>query len=323
MSPKREVKKLGETLTVRRFQRFKLGKQTMQKLVLPAFQKIDAGRVQERMKNCGEFINVATCTNCEKEHFQGFNRCKVRWCIPCNAVKVKIWISKLCEPLKNWTNSGNKIALLTLTMKDQPMGKLDNMLNVLQIAWRIFQNGKGNRKRFNKRFIGGVKSLEVKVGKGSGMWHAHYHLLVMYEAGRYQKDFDWLCEEWNKSVCMALKSNLSEKQGSVHIKQLKGDKSFLKGIIEGVKYIMKPETEIYKPERLQEAYNALYGRRAQSTFGKLYGISKEVEKENNIDEKKLDRFICQACGCTEAVLHTELYKEINKNLLDIDYSRMY
>ena len=55
------------------------------------------------------------------------------------------------------------------------------------------------RKEFKNRYHGGVRSLEVKIGENSKMWHPHFHTMVLKR--KYSADdYSFLAPAWSKSV---------------------------------------------------------------------------------------------------------------------------
>lgn len=291
----------------------------MHQYVIPAFQKIECGEHVKVLKKCSEVVHVAICKKCFKPHYKGFVRCRSKWCLSCSRIKSHIWVRKLSPEFIKWIDDSGHIFMFNLTITDQK--SLKKMLELLQKSWSIFTNGRGNRKQFQERFLGGVKSLEVKIGENSGLWHAHYHMIIMSKG--FNRDYEWLKEEWEKATAKAFKKPKGTKVGSIFISQVQKGPNMIKSILEAVKYVVKPPDKkqnetisIYEKNHLQEAYDALYRKRQQSTWGLLYGIQKKVETEDLEDEKKTENFICQSCGFTEAEFQSLLYDEINYELYD-------
>lgn len=295
-----------------RWQKYVHSRKTMNEIVIPAFDK--AGIIDE-VKNltiCGKFVYAAECCSCSTKHFKGYNKCRSRWCINCNHVRALAWVARLLPVLKEQMDRGNHITLMNLTVKDMPRGQLKKQIEGLQKAWRLMLDGNGTRKIFKERYPGGIRSLEVKQGKNSKQWHGHYHALgVQYT---FAKDYDWISERWKMATSKVFGVN-----GSVWLHGIDKKNSLLKAVIECLKYIMKPELEIYTDqELLREAWSTLKGKRQINTWGILRGLAKQVEKDIlEQDEKKLTDFICQYCGCNEAELKVLMWTELQDvNLLD-------
>lgn len=292
----------------------------MDELIVPAFMEVVPAE-GEKIRICGEFVYTADCLNCGTKHFHGYNRCRSRWCLNCNYTRSLIWIAKLIPVMERWVADGKYISMLNFTIKDTE--KLFDGLNILERSFRNIYNSTAKKRiRWKDRFPGGVRSLEVKKGKNSKLWHPHYHCLVLQDYK--QKDFYWLRDEWKSAV-----QNYSMDEGSVWIKEVKqnGAYSLLKAVVEVLKYILKPDDTLYQVDKLTgqydaltEAYWTLKGKRQTNTWGLLRGLNKEVDKEleKDIDEKKLADFICQRCGCDEYELQTSIYSVVrDENVFDL------
>lgn len=143
--------------------------------------------------------------------------------------------------------------------------------------------------------LAGIRSLEVVIGENSCLWHVHLHCLVFQKG--FSQDFEWLKNEWNNVVCRELGVNSSEKFGSVYIKQVEKE-DLMTSCLEVIKYIMKPNYEIYKnPNIFKIAYSCLKGRRQVNSWGVLRKLVQEVEKEDAENlEQKIENFTCENCG---------------------------
>lgn len=295
--------------------RYLYGREIMSNAVLPAFEKAEIPDLK-RMKYCGHVVNVIGCKACLSQHFAGFWRCLNRWCINCNHVKVLAWLARLVPVVKEWKEQGKYVSVLNFTIKDTLA--LKDGLNLLENSFRDMYNDKKMRKIWKNRFPGGIRSLEVKIGKNSERWHPHLHCLVLQDS--YNKDFEWLRDEWQritKNNSFGVYEDNPEKIGSVWIKEIKSVDSVLNGVVETLKYIMKPETELYKDsELLMEAWSELKGKRQINTWGILRGLSKQVDEDiEHTEIKKLTEFVCQNCGCTEGELNSIVYDLVKDNVL--------
>lgn len=283
----------------------------MSSVVIPAFEVAGIREEVMKMKDCGKMISVIECTSCQTRHFAGFNRCKSRWCVTCAHVKVLAWVARILPVAENWLASGGNISMLNFTIKD--VDNLDDGLTILNESFRALYNVPSKRKRWQERFPGGIRSLEVKRGKNSRLWHPHIHSIVLQPAG-YRKDFAWLKTEWERYTSKQWKKLFledPEKTGSVWIKKITG-KNLLKSVCETLKYIVKPELSLYKEkENLLECVETLKGKRQINTWGLFRGLNKDVDEDiEKSEEKKLTDFICQRCGCTEGELKKLLYDDI-------------
>lgn len=284
------------------FERYKNGRFLMHQKVIPVFEEAGIESEVKRLKECGWSVNVISCQSCNTKHFAGFWRCKSRWCVCCGHIKILAWVARLVPILEDWLKRGNQITMVNFTIRDTE--KLEDGILTLEKGWRRLTNyDRKHRERWKMRFPGGVRSLEVKVGRNSGKWHPHFHMLCLQES--FKKDFEWLRDEWAWAL-----GNEQEKEGSVWLKGIKAN--LLQSVVETLKYIIKPGDGLYKKNRLEEAYYQLKGKRQINTWGLLRGISKQVEEDvESAEQKKLTEFICQRCGCTEGELYSVLFVEAN------------
>jgi hypothetical protein len=246
--------------------------------------------------------------------------------------------------------------MLNFTVRDG--FPLEERIGFLQDSFReIYNSDRKRRKYWIERFPGGIKSLEVKTGSGSGAWHPHYHCLVMQEGNKeFVKDYEWVSSAWHEitgfktnnvrllktgEVVEVAETVLRKDgtpdlnyNGNVFIKKVsaRGKKGILSAVCESLKYIVKVDETIFGKDGagiknmtlFEEAYYTLKGKRQTSTWGILYGITEEKISEDmkNENEEDLIEFICQRCGCTRGTLIDLIYREIGANiLLDIKKSK--
>lgn len=313
----------------------------MEEEVIPAFRSIEYWGIG-RLERCGEVVRVLECRDCGTRHFAGFSRCKDRWCLPCSRVKALIWIKRTLDIMDKLGPSYD-YHMITFTVQDKD--DLAERISFLYQSWRRLVHGRATRERFHSRFVGGQRSLEVKLGANSGKWHVHYHCLAATRAPAvgvgsaaprvrnsfspedggefgadhsptggtgYQKDFDWLMPAWKKAT---------DGQGSVEIHKVKErGLGRIAAIVEVLKYISKPGSSILKDrDRLQEMVRVLRHVRQVNAWGCFRGMVGQVERDlDRWEEKKLAEFICQRCGCTEGELYSVLEAGlVNEVLYDI------
>lgn len=276
-----------------------------QQQVISAFERLGLQHVVSKLKECGTFINIIECVKCLTKHFAGFNRCKSRWCLPCQAVRAKSWVARIAEKIFELvSNDDYKLCFLTFTLRNRE--NLRCMICEMERYWReLVHECKEYRKKFKERFVGGVRSLEVKRGEGSGLWHVHFHCLVVVR--EYEKDSSWLIPAWKE---------ITKGEGSVDVRGVKVNtgEDIVSVACEVAKYIVKPGK--FDVDDLAELYNALVGKRQINTWGLFRGLGKVVERDmDKVEEKKLEQFICSMCGSHEGILRTINYKLLDDEVL--------
>ncbi len=252
----------------------------------------------DKIKDCGNYIRTIKCSHCGTDHFKSFHRCKSKFCTLCQRVKSQLWTAHLYSWLKQWLEQGNYVVFLNLTIQDTQ--SLQNGINILEGAWRDM-SGKQYRKAFLSKFPGGFRSLEVKTGANSGLWHPHLHALVIKE--RYSNDIEFLKYVWPKSVDKNGGYAVNSKILPFKRQPGEPDEQFnlrlIKAVKEVCKYITKFNWTEEKPERVAEMYWALKGKRQYAVWGALANVRHEVEQDlavKSVDDVK--DFVCQVCGCT-------------------------
>lgn len=260
----------------------------MYECVIPSFKV--SGISTENMELCGQFINSIDCKCCHAKHFAGFKKCKSRWCSNCNHLRSLLWMAKLYPVLFKWVDDGNNVFKVGFTVKDTD--SVREGLDLIETSWRgMTHDDKNFRKYWKGRFVGGIRSLEVKIGRHSKQWHPHLHCLLLTD-GTFHRDYNYLKDNWeyhtNKFYSLVLRDK-TEKIGSVYLKGL-DSQDLMKELAEAIKYLTKfddcveyiAKSKVVNggeyPNRLVELVFELKGKRAINTWGILRGLNKEVEK---------------------------------------------
>ena len=281
----------------------------MHDIVIPAAIRADvlASDIY-KMKTCLENFAVYKCSCCGHLQVASHYRCKNRFCVMCQHQRTKIWLARLIPLLKKWKEDGNYVCMLNFTMID--LENLSDMIFAINNAFRILSHdNKYNRKWFQDRFPGGVRSLEVVIGVNSGIWHVHLHCIVLQD--KFERDYNELERRWNNACQLAL--GVTEgKVGSVYISSVQGN--FEQSILEVIKYILKPNVDLYKiPDKFREAYDCLKGRKQVNSWGLFRNLINIIDKEYNKETKD---FECVDCGCNVATVKFLDLEECNLNDYD-------
>ena len=169
------------------------------------------------------------------------------------------------------------------------------MLDDISSFWRDFYNSNRSfRNEFKKRFLGGLRSTEIKKGR-NGNWHVHLHLFLISDK-EFRKDFDFLKSRWKF---------VTNGEGSVWIKQAKT----YDVVVEVIKYITNLEK--VSLDDLGEIYLNVKNRRLVSSLGILRGVEKKVESD--LDSSVADDvdFVCRVCGFDRYKFESVLYNEVD------------
>lgn len=257
-----------------------------------------------KLAECGEFVRLAECSNCGTEFFNGYSRCRRKYCPNCEHSKGMIWAARVYQRVSVMVDDFD-FYFLTLTVKS--FDNLEKMIDCLEKAWRyIKHDNKHYRKLFKDRFVGGLRNMEVKLGTGGHGWHAHYHILMAARKG-FQRDIDWLREAWIKAT-----DGLGTQP---YIKKIRKNR-LINGVLETTKYIIKFNPGQYKDNDLIQLVYGLRHKRRINTFGLFYGLGRQVDKDiENLEqkEKSLNGFICTICGSQSANLIIKHFNQISED----------
>lgn len=285
---------------------------------------------------CGDKKYFKKCTDCGRVYFDGFESCKNRFCPVCQKLKSLRLFAKLYPTVMKLMRQGYIVKMLTFTIKDTE--RLSDGVSLIKKAFRVFSHeNKKYRNIFDNLYIGGIKSLEVKRGNNSKLWHPHFHALVISKTA--QQDFNAVNLMWNKTLVKLVNSSdtqiydkkhfddgfylteeeklvLKDKLGFVHMQSLNVSSldTRVKCIYECIKYITKYDENL--DTDLPELVTSLKGIRTVDSFGILRDIEKDIEELNTLSLTAVKDQICDNCGCKvfdvlDAISVDDLRRELN------------
>lgn len=334
---KQKIFEGGLKIQADKWVKFTYYKKLNNEIVIPALREIYEKKTAENIDECGKYVNIAVCQSCGAEHFAGYFNCKTRWCFNCLNKRLLCWIKRIMPILEQWYSEGNFCTKMNFTVRDSM--PLNAPLKSLEESFRAIYNGSSaRRKKWHERFPGGVRSLEVKLGKNSGEWHPHYHCLTLQKYGEYEKDYYWVSDLWHEILGyngIVIKKDGTQDfnwNGNVYLQKVyrkRNNTGLINAVAESLKYIVKIDEKLdselnrnfYKDKELfSDLFYTLKGKRQTSSWGLLYGIGKQIDEDMKSENyEKLIDFVCQKCGFTEAELITKIYEDITEQsvLLDI------
>lgn len=284
--------------------------------IAPKLREIKEINLARDIEQCSQVSSIATCTSCGTKYYAGSNHCKSRYCAVCSKLRSMAWLSKLVPLLEDYRKRGYKLFMLNLTIKDNK--SLYYVLEKLILSWRIMtHDDKTARKKFRKLNNGGIRSIEIKLGENSGLWHPHIHSIVMLKTDKTDvRQFDEYRKLWEHSTGLAC--GTCDKVGSVDIRGLKGyNGDIMKAVVETFKYMTKFDWLHMPCEQISEMIYLTKGRRFISTWGELYKINQQVEQMlDEMTEEELRQHTCKVCGCTDFELEAIYTNIMPKDLLD-------
>lgn len=196
-----------------------------------------------RFRDCGSKSWIQQKVGDDRSFRIRTNKCKNRWCEACNTEKRRTVRRNLIEQLPN-----GQLRFLTFTLKanHNPLGDEIKRLYECFKKWR-------KHAWFKKKIKGGIFFLEITYNHKTSAWHPHLHCLV---------DSEFLPQKEMRHVWLALTGD----SFIVDIRRI-SDTNSAAG--EVAKYATKAVsgTVWRHPELLNEAINALKGRRTFQCFG--------------------------------------------------------
>jgi len=264
--------------------------------VASAFRRVGLERRGMKMDSCGRGYHRAVCRSCGKaQNVTEAYHCGDRLCPVCASRRSARMSGRWDRAIKAFQAENPSHAyFLTVTFADseelKPFANYTNPRRMLlrHPWWRQYG------------LIGSVSAFETKLGKGSGRWHSHFHMVLftrypvpLIETGEHAGEFQ----------------NTVNQEISDLWRELTGGESYIvKGVQfdgntkELVKYMSKSPDRL-PDEKLLELATWSKGKRFLSTSGKCY--NNPVMREAMTDgEEEYGLRPCPTCGGTEFELHS-------------------
>lgn len=208
-------------------------------------------RALDAFSNCGANLWLATDGD---ELSLIANHCHSRHCEACARARRAGLVAAVAHQLKT---RRERCRFLTFTLKCQPVPLVDQLDRLLASFRRLRQ-----RQFWKKLVVGGAFFVEIKLGKNSGAWHVHLHVLT---EGLWI-DQKKLSAEWHAVT------------GDSFIVDCRAIAEDAKVASYVAKYATKPLSSevISQPEKLDECIVSVRGRRLIQCFGTWKGLDFEV-----------------------------------------------
>lgn len=247
--------------------------------VIPALlAEPDGLRRSRALFGCGAFLLFEHGLTSRKNKLRAANFCKqeklCRACAARRGGKLGVRYMDRVESVLSDV-AGLRVHLLTLTLRDG--ADLGERVDVLNGAFRaLLARGKKNRQRGNsggteaRHIVGGARSIEVKRGSGSGLWHPHIHALILTDG---EIDKAALFSEWAHLVGQ----EVGETMAAQDLRPI----DFKPGAAEQADDVAGAFLEVFKyavklsdmtPADRIHADAVLRSRRLVQGFGVMYGV---------------------------------------------------
>lgn len=307
---------------------FKSKRKYFQTQVYPALLNAGLYDKAKKIALCGDSIRVLECTDCYTPHFDGAYCCKDKFCPVCQKKRSLLWLTKMIPICDDLLSRGYRMYMLTYTVRTNKNQSLKECLEFLNKGYRYMTGEKkSSRKLFSDLILGGVRSLEVKIGENhetkelTGIWHPHLHMIVCVKTDmRFRELHKLLSNMWNDCLNTINKSeNLF--LGTCNITSIKAGtdrQALLDQLCEVFKYMTKFDWQ--NTDKVYEMVTTLHKVKMQISFGNFkYLLSeKQIEFEMNKSISEVEKDLhCALCGGSNFA-ETVLPYSSNLQLYDLD-----
>lgn len=243
----------------------------------PTEEQKQAKRIVSSMRECGGYLVFRNYFEIDEVRLAAACFCKKHLLCPFCAMRrgakyLQVYHERLQLVLAE--NPRLRAFMVTLTVKDGE--DLSERFTHLRSCLKRYQEQRRNANKGQKfveyaKALGGVFSIEVKRGSGSGLWHPHVHMI-------------WLCENEPDSVKLSQEwHTITGDSYIVDVREFYGE-TVIDGFLEVFKYALKfsdmPHADNW------EAFKTLSGKRLVDNFGLFRGV---VVPDKLTDDQYMDK----------------------------------
>lgn len=217
-----------------------------------------------RFRHCGEEGWVYQNLDDLEKFKLVLNRCGDRFCQVCGRFRAAKLRAKVAANIGH-----GDLRLLTLTVQAKKQ-KLTEAISHLYQNFRLLRL----TKIWQEKVKGGMAFLEIKWNEELKRWHPHLHVVM---EGHYIEQ-GYVTQIWKA---------LTGDSQIVDVRRIYNPETVNRYV---TKYVTKPmnATFIDRPEKLDEAINALKGKRMAIPYGTWYAKKIEEMSDENVREKERD-----------------------------------
>jgi hypothetical protein len=232
----------------------------------------DLGYLASTLHDCGSYLIFRDYYTVGKIRLSAANFCRKHLLCPLCAIRrgakaLKAYTDRLSIILQE--NPGLKPYLVTFTIKnrsdlaeafDHFTRSMKRYTDKRREALKVKKHGRSCVPVEMNKAAGGVSSIEVKRGSGSGLWHVHSHAVWLCEQ---MPDAKILAEEWQAVTGDSYVVDVRPFSGS-------DIATYIEGFMEVFKYAVKISSLDLSDN--WEAFQLLAGRRLVNSFGLFRGV---------------------------------------------------
>lgn len=237
-------------------------------------------KIARKLGSCASYLIFKNYYQIDEVRLHSADLCKIHLLCPfCAARRAAKYLKSYMVKVEQVMAENPRLHafFVTVTIKDRE--DLSDAFQHLRNAMKKMIKQRSNAIRGQKfvefaKALGGVYSIEVKRGKGSGLWHPHVHMV-------------WICEVAPDAVKLSHEwLALTGDSYIVDIRECYGD-SLVDSFLEVFKYALKFSDMSFSDNWL--AYQILKGKRLIDSFGCLKGV--EVSESLLDDDIKNEPYI--------------------------------
>lgn len=239
----------------------------------------DEIKLARKLNKCGDWLVFRHYYTEDDYRLRSADFCKKHLLCPFCAIRrgakyLKSYLDKVSQVVSE--NPGLKAYMVTLTIVDREdlMSGFEHLrkgMKAMTQARRdhLSRPNKNRHVEFAKA-VGGVHSIEMKRGSGSGLWHPHTHMIwLCYE----EPDAEKLSAEWR---------HWTGDSFIVDVRPFDNQEDLVSGFLEVFKYALKFADLALEDN--WEAFKKLSNKRLVDAFGLLRG----VEVPEDLGDEMLD-----------------------------------
>jgi plasmid rolling circle replication initiator protein Rep len=249
-------------------------------------------RYAERVTNCAQVLEFAYARDPPKKNAPARLKlkntwfCRVRHCPVCQWRRSLCWQAKVYQALPHLMKDYPRVRFLfmTLTIKNCPITKLRETLDVLRRGWVRMTQLK------TWPAVGWVRAVEITRGR-DGSAHPHYHCLLVVHPGYFQSGYlsqaEWV-ELWRQCLRINYRPILDIR---VVVPDHKPERRIAPGptdiwgaVVEILKYSVKPSDMVKDHKWFLTLVDQVWKTKAVAVGGILKKYIKERKREDLITE---------------------------------------
>lgn len=150
-----------------------------------------------RLSRCGR-VPFGPGVTIGQGWMHGIETCGSVWSCPvCSARIRRERAAQVALAVRNWSDAGGTIGMLTLTVRHHTSNTLVETLRGVAASYRRMWEGRGGKEQ-RQRLTHYIRAVDVTWGESAG-WHPHLHILT-FQSPETELDLEAIGERWASAV---------------------------------------------------------------------------------------------------------------------------